>query len=118
MRREDLTALIREVVGRGGHLEIAAVGLSMAPAIQPGDKLVLGPLHHEEPRPGQIVLVAREGSLLAHRVVEVGARITARGDACDADDPPFTRSEILAVVRSLHTPLLQRARRLLRSARG
>ena len=118
MRREDLTALIAEVVGRGGHLEIAAVGFSMAPAIQPGDKLVLGPLHDEEPRLGQVVVVPRAGSLLAHRVVEVGARLIARGDACAADDPPFTRSEILAVVRSVRTPILQRARRLLRSARG
>jgi len=118
VRREDLTALIAEVMGRGGHLEIAAVGLSMVPAIQPGDTLVLGPMHADEPRPGQVVLVARGGSLLAHRVVEIGAQLIARGDACDADDPPFTRSEVLAVVRSVHTPLLQRARRLLRSARG
>jgi hypothetical protein len=113
-----LVELVRAVVERGGHLEIGAVGTSMAPAIRPGDVLQVGPLRADEPRPGQVAIWSRAGRLVAHRVVQrAGEALVTRGDACDRDDPPVTTAEVIAVVRRVRSPWMARLRRAL-SARA
>jgi len=112
----QLAELIREVIARGGHLEISAVGSSMSPAILPGEGLVLSPLRAGEPRPGQVALCSRAGRLIAHRVVERSEnRLVTRGDACEVDDPVVAGEEVLAVVREVRRSPRARTKRALRA---
>jgi hypothetical protein len=116
--------LLREVLARGGTLELPAAGLSMIPSIYPGDRLVLGPLPPTGAEVGDVVAWARGGSVRVHRVVQVDARgVVTRGDALPQPDGVLAPGEILGrliTVRSTWTRRLRRrtarvGRRALRS---
>ncbi len=112
----DLEALLREVVGRGGHMAIRGRGVSMQPAIAEGDVMVVGPPGPGGPRPGEIVLWAHDGRLVAHRVVG-GDRdwVVTRGDGVPTADPPIPRQAIVGVLRELRVPRWRRAARATRA---
>jgi hypothetical protein len=68
---------------------IALEGLSMAPSLLPGDRLLVRRLT-TAPRPGAIVVARRGDALVTHRVLRVDdARIITRGDGCLRADPPL-----------------------------
>lgn len=111
----DLLPLLREVVGRGGHLAVVVRGQSMTPTIHDGDRVVLGPLPVQGPALGDLVTWMYQGRAVLHRLVEVSSDLVrTRGDALVEPDAWIPRSEIIAVVVSVERRS-GRIRRLLRA---
>jgi hypothetical protein len=79
-----LLDLVREVVGRGGLLEIRVHGSSMVPTLADGDHVVLGPRRRGT---GALVLAEVEGQPMLHRVARSTAdRVLLRADASGRQD--------------------------------
>jgi hypothetical protein len=91
--------LAEEVLRSFGEVRFTARGVSMLPAIFPGDQLVVRREPIEDAHAGDVVLFRREGRLFAHRVVAgtCGTPIT-RGDALEQSDTPITADEWLGRV--------------------
>jgi len=91
--------IAEEILRSFGELRFVARGVSMLPAIFPGDQLVVRRERIEDARTGDVVLFRREGRLFAHRVVAglCGTLIT-RGDALEQSDAPITEEEWLGRV--------------------
>jgi hypothetical protein len=75
----------------------------MLPAIQPGDILVMHDVTLSDAEPGDVVLIAWEGRLLAHRIVAIGTPLGPRslmtqGDAHSRPDPPVTEDRLIGRV--------------------
>lgn len=78
---------------------IRTFGGSMRPLLKTGDEALIRDLEPNEPRPGQIVLLAGEPQIL-HRVVKVDSEtITTKGDARSENDPERRRDEILGIAQ-------------------
>ncbi len=125
--------LARDHLARGRPLTLEAVGHSMWPLIQHGDRIVVQP-----PAPlqlGDLVLIDLHDRLVLHRVIAITpTHITTKGDAVPHADPPIAATAILGVLArtaprfnracafaSLHAArplalLLQRLRRVVGSA--
>jgi hypothetical protein len=73
-----LLELVREVVAKGGLLEIRVHGSSMFPTLADGDRVVLGPRRRAT---GALVLAEIAGQPMLHRV----ARMTDQGALLVAD---------------------------------
>jgi len=108
-----------ELLRKWGLVRLPAFGTSMVPVIHPGDELGVQRADLEKICPGDIVVYARRGRLIVHRVVAVGADCTrgpylvTRGDRSPRNDLPVFSSEVLGVVVTLerdHKPLQVRAR--------
>ena len=98
--------LAGEVLRASGDLQIPASGHSMLPTVWPGDTLTIEPTSICSVRKGDIVLFARHGRLVAHRVVaknsdQQGIRITTQGDAMIDSDAPIRERELLGKVRHI-----------------
>ncbi len=84
-----------EAVGR-----LPAVGNSMAPTIQAGDKIRLRA--GERPRWGDVVVAVTDRGLLVHRVVaRRGDELELRGDNSPRPDAPIASSAVLGIVKSV-----------------
>ena len=98
------TALVTAVLGRGARVRFRATGSSMTPAIADGDTLTAAPAGAGELRLGEVVLVRREGAVLAHRLVgrrrrpDGSVALVLRGDAAECDDPPVDPADVLGRV--------------------
>ena len=79
----DVAATIRRA--RRGPWRAEVAERSMAPALLPGDWLLLDPTTRRWPRPGTIVVVREPGTgvLAIKRVTERGGRLGGRGRAGD-----------------------------------
>ncbi|MFZ0889649.1 MAG: hypothetical protein WA005_14445 [Candidatus Binataceae bacterium] len=77
----------------------------MLPSIWPHDMLVIRAAGDLQPSIGEIILCARGGCLIAHRVVrrlDAGiAKFETRGDALPACDAPVVQAEILGFVTAI-----------------
>jgi signal peptidase I len=98
--------LAAEVLRSSGRLRLRATGASMLPAVWPGDILSVRSHDSAEALPGDIVLFAREGRLVAHRVVERSLcqdRIqwVTRGDSVEGNDAPVSSHELLGRVTAI-----------------
>jgi len=98
--------LAAEVPRSWGRLRLRATGASMLPAVWPGDILSVRNHDTAEALPGDIVLFAREGRLVAHRVVErtlCQDRIqwVTRGDSVSDNDAPISSHELLGRVTAI-----------------
>jgi len=98
--------LAAEVLRSSGKLHLRATGASMLPAVWPGDILSVRNHDTAEALPGDIVLFAREGRLVAHRVVErtlCQDRIqwVTRGDSVSDNDAPISSHELLGRVTAI-----------------
>ena len=110
--------LVAEVLRSAGQVRLRALGASMLPAVWPGDILHVHRSHPEEIRPGDIIMFARAGGLVAHRVVEKlppgargephGVQWLTRGDRHRANDAPVSMRELLGRV----TAIERRGRRI------
>ncbi len=95
-------ALLKE----GHNVTATAGGLSMWPAIIPGDKPIVEPLDRDNmPGKGEVIALIRDGSLVIHRIIAVtenGGRreYITRGDASVTIDDSVSESEVAGVVRS------------------
>jgi len=84
------------------------LGTSMLPSIPPGVELILEP-YREPLLPGQIIVWARDGEWISHRVRYIfqepfsSTKVITRGDACLQDDPMISTSRILGRVVCVQT---------------
>jgi len=93
-----------QVLRTFGALRLEVTGLSMLPSVWPGDLLFIERRDMREIAAGEIVLFAREGKLVAHRVLRktiVGdeAHAITRGDGLLSVDNPVSPAELLGSVR-------------------
>jgi len=101
--------LAMEVLRAFGELRFFARGLSMLPAILPGDMIVVRQARLNEIRPGEVVLFARNDRFYAHRAICADGRLTliTRGDAMAQADSAVREGELLGrvttVIRGLKT---------------
>jgi len=99
-------SLAAEVVRKHGRLRLRVTGLSMLPAVWPGDIVTVARQEPAHVLPGELVLVEHEGGLRLHRLVarqrspEIDHLVT-RGDSLSADDPPVRPEQVLGVVTSI-----------------
>jgi signal peptidase len=96
----ELTA---ELLRRQCTVRIRVTGSSMAPALWPGDVIVVRPTAKQTPSIGAIAVCIRAGRLAAHRVVEIAQqggehRWITRGDALAHRDPAMSAAQMLGVV--------------------
>ena len=93
------TALVAEVLRRGGHLRVRGEirGESMLPSLWPGDVVEIEGCSPEDVRSGEIVLALREDRLVLHRVVACCAPhgFLLRGDSVPGSDPPYPPEALL-----------------------
>ncbi len=97
------SGLAAETLRSFGPLRLPAMGWSMLPAIRPGDALVVEPISPKQVRVGDVVVIGRDGTLVAHRVVSTPGvaeepRWIAQGDALPLPDRPVRASELLGRV--------------------
>ena len=89
-----------------GSLHLRVTGFSMLPSVWPGDLLLIRRQQMEQIHPGDIVLFAWHGRLIAHRVVfktddlEAPSLIT-RGDALPSQDAPISPAQLLGKVSGI-----------------
>jgi Peptidase S24-like len=93
-----------QVLRTFGALRLEVTGLSMLPSVWPGDLLFIERRGMGEIAAGEIVLFARGGKLVAHRVLRkmvVGDETHAitRGDSLLSADNPVSPAELLGSVR-------------------
>ncbi len=105
--------LAGEVVRTFGRVRVRVTGMSMIPAVWPGDVLVVERRAAERIERGEIAVAERSGRLVAHRVVGPqgdatlkraatnAATITSRGDSLLAADEPLRAEELLGTVVSI-----------------
>jgi hypothetical protein len=92
--RPELVALLRTALA-AGPLELVAQGLSMRPALRPGDRVRL---EARVPRRGEIVLAVAGRRLVLHRVLRRRGEVwLLRGDARRCPDGWIPGSDILGV---------------------
>jgi hypothetical protein len=93
--------LVKEVLARFGRVRLRVQGLSMAPAVLPGDVLEVRSAGADGLVIGSLVLVDRADRLIAHRLIARGAGLLTRGDARWRCDPPVDHRDVLGVVDSV-----------------
>jgi signal peptidase I len=109
--------LAGEVVRTFGRVRVRVTGMSMIPAVWPGDVLVVERRAAEKIERGEIAVAERDGRLVAHRVIGLGsdarlpfgyaqgkkpaATITTHGDSLLAADEPLRAEELLGTVVSI-----------------
>jgi signal peptidase I len=96
--------LVEEIVLHFGWACVSVRGTSMTPAVQPGDLLSIQHVDFREISIGQIVLFARDGRLITHRVVEKSEgpqapHLITRGDRVVQNDYPVSPDELLGRVK-------------------
>jgi len=105
---EVACGLAEEVVRAFGEVRLRVFGISMVPAIFPGDVVSVRRASIEEISVGEAVLYSRSGRLFVHRVVDRTSaatgdrsgelRLITRGDRMRRDDFPVAPSELLGRV--------------------
>jgi signal peptidase I len=99
-REAGRCSLVAEALRSWGRLKLRASGISMLPALWPGDLLTIQVHQPEQVEPGEIVLYMRSGRFFIHRVVSrgldaKGTFLITRGDCMAENDPPVSRGELL-----------------------
>ena len=92
-------ALFRDVLRRFGSARLRVFGLSMWPALRPGDVLHVQSVSPGELATGDVILFVRHGALFAHRLIgREGQVLRTRGDAHWRRDPLLRPSQVLGRV--------------------
>jgi signal peptidase I len=98
--------LAQKTLRRFGSLRLRVTGFSMLPSVWPGDLLLIRRQEMEQIYPGDIVLFARHGRLIAHRVAfktddrQTPSLIT-RGDALPSQDSAISPADLLGKVSGI-----------------
>jgi len=91
--------LFRDLLRRFGSARLRVFGLSMWPALRPGDLLHVHSVPAADLATGDVILFVRHGALFAHRLVGRKGRILrTRGDAHWRRDPLLRPSQVLGRV--------------------
>ena len=94
--------LASEVLRTSGHLRLRVSGLSMLPAIWPGDTLEVERTKRDELSAGDVVLFSRDQRLFAHRILKTSDHgILTHGDAMPRPDPLVAENELLGRVAGI-----------------
>lgn len=98
--------LAAEVVGVFGSVRLRVSGTSMAPTLCPGELVGVEKTRMTEILPGEIVVFARDGRLIVHRVVtKIQSRgesyLVTRGDRVRKSDSPVSGSEFVGRVTNI-----------------
>src|SRR5215469_17340801 len=107
---EVASGLAEEIIRKFGEIRLRVFGTSMAPAILPGDLVLVRRAGLDEISAGDLVLFGRDGRFFVHRTVRRmlasvpdGAgesHLITRGDRLQHDDPPVSSSALLGRVVS------------------
>lgn len=95
-------------------LRVEVRGLSMVPALAPGEWVVVR--RDVAPRPGAVMVVRQAGRLVVKRVVRVGDDgVWVEGDNADASDDsrtygPVDREDVVGEARWVYGPRFRRVR--------
>lgn len=94
--------LVAELLRNGEQARLSVLGASMLPTIWPRDMVTISKIEYCDIAPGDIVVVARGGKLLIHRVVKTanGGWVT-RGDSASQMDFPISAVDLLGKVISI-----------------
>jgi signal peptidase I len=100
-------ALAQDLLRSSGGLRVAVRGASMLPWVRPGDTVDVRSVQPEAVRCGDLVLFARHGVLITHRVIEKRGlagdlRLIAKGDSRVESDGVIRRDELLGRVVRIH----------------
>jgi hypothetical protein len=106
---ENVIAIVRASLEMRGDVWLSCSGGSMWPTVRDGDEVLVAPIDRPVRR-GEVVLVGTARGLTLHRVVATeGDAIRAAGDASRCEDPPCSRSSVIAraiAVRGHHLAAL------------
>ena len=107
-------SLVSEVVRKAGRVRLRVAGTSMVPAMRPGDLVTVERAGMKELVLGEIVVFARSGRLVVHRVTGIVASagfakpgseseplLQTRGDCTRWKDPIVRSSELLGRVTQI-----------------
>jgi signal peptidase I len=102
-RDKEQCSLAADVLRSSGVLKLRAAGVSMLPAVWPGDLLTIHSRELEDIERGEIVLYMRRGRFFIHRIVSANpgdqdAFLITRGDSMPKNDLPVRRNEFLGKV--------------------
>jgi len=94
--------LAAEVARTFGSVRLRVSGTSMVPAILPGDLLSVERARAAKVSPGEVVVFAQQGRLVAHRVTaKRGTQdeyLITRGDRIRQEDAPVSDAELIGRV--------------------
>ena len=97
----ERSALVADVLRRNSQsrqvVRLRVYGESMLPTLWPGDVVEIESCSLEDVRPGEIVLVRREGRLILHRLIApcTPNGFLLRGDSVPSPDPLFPPETLL-----------------------
>ena len=87
---------VRDLIEAGEEVWITVTGRSMEPTLHPGDRVLLRPPESAWFR-GRVVLSEFSGRPVLHRLLHIRPEtVTTAGDACRREDPPVSRSALIA----------------------
>ena len=87
---------VRDLIEAGEEVWITVTGRSMEPTLYPGDRVLLRPPDSAWFR-GRVVLYEFSGRPVLHRLLHIRSEtVTTAGDACRREDPPVSRSALIA----------------------
>jgi hypothetical protein len=99
-----ISAMIADLLRGGTSVRFRASGLSMGEAIRSGEVIEVEPVRFKQLRIRDIVLVERQASLVAHRLLAVinlpgrGVHLILRGDGLAQCDQPVPATAVLGRV--------------------
>jgi hypothetical protein len=104
--------LASEILRAGGSIRLRVLGMSMLPAVWPGDVVTIDGLCVDGTVRGDIVLYEKNDRFFVHRLIgkpespksqssEDRLRLVTRGDSMPHPDPMITRSQFLGRVSSI-----------------
>ena len=92
-------ALVLAQLRQGHEVVLVVVGWSMAPLLQPGDRVGVSACAASQVRRGDILVVWQDSSFLTHRLLQPGARAwLMKGDQSLAPDPPIVPQALVGRV--------------------
>lgn len=106
LRSLTAAALLRE----GRSVVLPATGTSMRPLFAPGDRLRVRPAVAADARLGDVVVIATDERLVAHRLMYATATtLITRGDDAVHADPPVPAEALVGIVEVAPSPHALRA---------
>ncbi|MGD1026180.1 S24/S26 family peptidase [Candidatus Binatus soli] len=98
--------IVADCLRAGREVRLRVAGSSMLPAIWPKDVLLVRPKADSQLFEGEVVVFARDGRLITHRVARrldaEGHRLLTRGDSSRAFDLPVEAHDVLGTVSAIY----------------
>ncbi len=104
---EDRAELVTESLRSTGRVRLRVRGRSMFPWIRPSDVLLVRRVEMRQVFPGDVVVLARAGQFVVHRVIRrCGTTghplLVTKGDAVADADAPVSSVELLGCVAAIY----------------